>query len=242
MSQLRKGTQRSQRNRTWNMASPPPRCHDIYQPFAVCVAGQSSSNQDGIYHVRLPGRGLEVAISQGSLQRRVTGLCSSFPTAPNLFHLCLRLPSLSLHQHNSPAKLRTQEALRASTTNWSSSISLFLKVSLFPYHALFVRFKAFPLCFFPGSSKRERGGASETIALLSHWRPLSSPPPSLAPPGLEGFCNAGRLNAWGLQLSFQGKIHLLSILGGAFKWPLGHRVTSHQVPPLSPLHRCLCWR
>lgn len=71
------------------MASPPPRCHDIYQPFAVCVAVQSSSNQDGIYHVRLPGRGLKVAISQGSLQRRVTGLCSSFLTAPNLFHLCL---------------------------------------------------------------------------------------------------------------------------------------------------------
>lgn len=159
------------------MASPPPRCHDIYQPFAVCVAGQSSSNQDGIYHVCLPGRGLKVAISQGSLQRRATGLCSSFLTAPNLFHLCLWLPSLSLYQHNSPAKPRTQEALRASTTNWSSSISLFLLVSLFPYHALFVRFKAFPLCFFLGPQRGRGAGASETIALLSHWRPLSSPPP-----------------------------------------------------------------
>lgn len=89
------------------MASPPPRCHDTYLPFAVCVAGQSSPNQDGIYHVRLPGRGLKAAISQGSLQRRAASRCSSFPTAPNLLHLCHRhlfisTTALLSHGHRRP--------------------------------------------------------------------------------------------------------------------------------------------
>lgn len=91
---------------------------------------------------------------------------------------------LSLHQHNSPAKPRTQEALRASTTNWSSSISLFFSVSLFPYHALFVRFKAFPLCFLPWSSKRERCWCfRDDSPLIPLKTPFKPPFPVLLPLG-----------------------------------------------------------
>lgn len=140
-------------------------------------------------------------------------------------------PSLSLHQHNGPAKPWTQEALRASDTNWSSSISLFL---FFPYRALFVQFKAFPPCFFPAPQRERGAGASETIALLSHWRPLLSP---LLPTALAVSLRAGgflQCRADWMLVDFsralKAKFHLLSSLGGAFKWPLGYRVTTRRVP------------
>ncbi len=153
------------------------------------------------------------------------------------------LPSPSLHQHNSPAKPRTQEALRASTTNWSSSISLFLSVSLFPYHALFVRFKAFPLCFLPGSSKRDRGaGASETIALLSHWRLLSSPPPQSSSPWAGGILQCRPIERLRTSAELSRQNPPSEHPGGSFQVAPGPPSHFSPGPPLSPLHRCLCWR
>lgn len=98
---------------------------------------------------------------------------------PNLLHLDLFISTTALlsHGHRRPCGPPPQtDPLR------------FLSSSLFPYRAVFVRFKAFPSCFFPGPQRERGAGASETIALLSHWRPLLSP---LLPTALAGSPWAG---------------------------------------------------
>lgn len=63
----------------------------------------------------------------------------------------------------------------------SSSLSPFSLIMLFLFGL-----KRFLSAFFPGPQRERGAGASETIALLSHWRLLSSPPPQSSSPWAGG--------------------------------------------------------